>query len=73
MSSCRKRHLSDWHVPLTYAGVAFSSGRQVAANDNLPLQGKCYARLAMMGLAATTALSFAGAGLILVGGLSGWW
>lgn len=73
MSSCRKRRLSDWHEPLTYAGITVSSGHRVAANDNPPVQGKCYARLAMIGLAATTAVSFAGASLILVGGLSGWW
>ncbi len=77
MTSCQKRPIGGWHEPLVDAGLFAPSSRPRAANDNRvvarAVQGKSYARLAAVGLAAISALSFAGAGLILAGGLSGWW
>ncbi len=77
MTSCQKRAMGGWHEPLVYAGLFAPSSRPRAANDNRvstgTLQGKGSARLAAVGLAVMSALSFAGAGLILLGGMSGWW
>ncbi len=76
MTLGQKRAMGGWHEPLIYAGLFAPFSRPRAAIDNrvssCALQGKGSARLAMVGLAVMSALSFAGAGLILIGGMSGW-